>query len=167
MAITLRRSNRLIDASFAWNLLRELGEFYPGLSDWFWNKCAPGIVTGTGMLLLAEDDDRLVGIALGKRDETNGETKLRCVRVVPDYQNRGVGILLIDRALAELGCTLPFCSVSEEMFHDYARLLVNRYGFELTRVERGIYRPGKLEYVFNGQKAAGDLSLKTPYGLAA
>lgn len=173
MTISIRRSDRLTDASFAWNLLVELGEFYPGLSDWFWNKCAPGIVAGTGLLLLAEDDERpagsrIIGVALGKKGQHahGGETKLRCVRVIPEYQNRGVGILLIDRALQELGTGRPFCSVSEEMFHDYARLLINRYGFSVTRVERGLYRPGKLEYVFNGQPSDA-LQQQTPYGVAA
>ena len=170
--ITVRRSDRLIDASFAWNLLEELGEFYPALSDWFWNKCVPGIVAGHGVLLLAEDDERpagnrIVGIALGKRAHgTAEETKLRCIRVIPEYQCRGIGILLIDRALEELGTDRPFCSVSEEMFHDYARLLINRYGFQVTRVERGLYRPGKLEYVFNGTPTDA-LQQKTPYGIAA
>lgn len=169
--ITVRRSDRLIDASFAWNLLRELGEFYPGLSDWFWNKCVPGIVAGQGVLLLAEDDERpagqqIIGIVLGKKGSDTEETKLRCVRVIPEYQCRGVGILLIDRALQELGTQQPFCSVSEEMFHDYARLLINHYGFRVTRVERGLYRPGKLEYVFNGRPEDA-LQQKTPYGIAA
>jgi N-acetylglutamate synthase-like GNAT family acetyltransferase len=88
-----------------------------------------------------------VGIALGKRTES--ETKLRCVRVLPSHQNSGIGLRLIDRMLEALECENPHCSVAEELLHTYSRAFVNRYGFELTKVDKGMYRAGKLEYGFN------------------
>ena len=43
----------------------------------------------------------------------------------------------------------PVVTVAEEMIHLYSRSFVNRYGFELTDVNKGLYRPKKLEYCFN------------------
>jgi len=129
-------------------LLRSLDAYYPDFQDWYINTVAPGVVTGTDMLLVAREGERLVGVALGKRTRT--ETKLRCVRVLPEFQNTGLGLRLIDRALQELECEKPHCTVAEEMLHLYSRVFVNRYGFSLDAVEKGVYRPGKLEYRFNG-----------------
>ncbi|KWT98009.1 hypothetical protein APY03_0680 [Variovorax sp. WDL1] len=39
--------------------------------------------------------------------------------------------------------------MAEEMLHIYSRAFVNRYGFALSAVENGRYRPGRLEYAFN------------------
>ncbi|PNG50522.1 MULTISPECIES: GNAT family N-acetyltransferase [unclassified Variovorax] len=107
----------------------------------------PGLAAGSDILLLAKEADHVVGVALGKRGEE--ETKLRCVRVLPAYHQSGVGIRLIDRMLHELECERPHCTVAEEMLHIYSRAFVNRYGFALSAVENGRYRPGRLEYAFN------------------
>ena len=169
MSISIRRSHRLIDASRAWPLLDSLSGLYPDLADWYWNKAVPGIVTGHGALIVAETDEDpgnpVIGLALGRKPtDGDGETKLQCVRVAPGHQRRGIGARLLERAFAELGSDQPFCSVSEEMLHLVAPLFINRFGFTLTRVGQGIYRPDKLEYQFNGDH---DLRRKTPYGAAA
>lgn len=129
-------------------LLRSLDAYYPDFEHWYVNTVAPGVVTGSDTLLLAWDGPRIAGVALGKR--TSRETKLRCVRVVPEWQNTGLGLRLIDRMLDELECDRPHCTVAEELFHQYSRPFIHRYGFELSGVDKGAYRKGKLEYRFNG-----------------
>lgn len=146
--ITYRSTNRFVDAFRAFEVMRGLDAYYPDFDEWFVNKAVPGIVAGTDGLILAEDGSRIVGVALWK--ETPEETKLRCVRVLPSHRRRGVGLRLIDRALAAMKLKRPVFSVAEEMIHEYARIFVNRYGFTVTKVEKGLYRPGRLEYVFNG-----------------
>lgn len=84
---------------------------------------------------------------MGKRAAT--ERKLRCVRVLPEVQNRGVGLRLIERMFDELETETPHCTVAEEMLGQYSRAFVNRYGFQLSCVDKGRYRPAKLEYAFN------------------
>jgi hypothetical protein len=51
--------------------------------------------------------------------------------------------------LRELNDDKPHCTVSEEMLHLYSRAFINHYRFDLGRVDKGAYRPNKLEYVFN------------------
>jgi len=146
--ITLSSSRRLADIHFARQLMMGLEQHYPEFDHWFVNRCMPGILIGEDSLILAKQKDRVIGVALGKK--TPSETKLRCVRVLPEHQNTGVGLRLIDAMLLELGSDKPHCTVSEEMLHLYSRAFVNHYGFDLSGVEKGLYRPGKLEYVFNG-----------------
>ena len=127
-------------------MLQSLDVLYPDISYWYTNTVIPGLVLGNDVLLLAKDGGRTVGMALGKRSAE--ERKLRCVRVMPDVQNRGVGLKLIERMFVELEDEHPACSVAEEMLGLYSRAFVNRYGFRLNEVDRR-YRPGKLEYHFN------------------
>jgi hypothetical protein len=150
--IAYRTTQRLADAVRAFQVVRDLDAYYPDFVDWWFNKAVPGVVTGSDGLLLAEEHGQIVGVALWKKAEN--EAKLRCVRVVPQVAGRGLGIHLIDRALKSLGCDKPVVTVSEEKMHDYARIFVNRFDFDLSRVEKGLYRQGKLEYIFNGPLAS-------------
>lgn len=136
-----------VQAFMALPMLRSLDNLYPDFGHWYINKVIPGVVLGTDKLLMAKEDGRLVGVALGKK--TDSETKLRCVRVLPEYQNTGLGVRLIDQMLENLECEQPHCTVAEELFHTYSRLFVRRYGFRLNDVMKGAYRPQKLEYSFN------------------
>lgn len=128
-------------------MLKFLDDFYPGFETWYRSKVIPGFASTENVLLLASDGDAIVGVALGKK--TQDETKLRCVRVTDGYQNTGLGIRLIDQMISVLECEKPACTVSEEMLHAYSRAFVNRYGFQLSQVDKGLYRKGKLEYIFN------------------
>ncbi|MBC8737426.1 GNAT family N-acetyltransferase [Paraburkholderia sp. UCT31] len=145
--ISYQRSNRLVDGVVAYNMLRNLGGLYPDFEYWFINKCLPGIMVGTDELILARDREHVIGVALGKKSE--GETKLRCVRVAPGRENSGVGIHLVEHMLKALDCDRPMCTVAEEHLHQFSRPFINHFGFSLTQVEKGMYRRGKLEYVFN------------------
>lgn len=141
------QTRSLVDAFLAKDLLSSLDVHYPGFEHWYINKCMPGVLVGDDVMIVAKDQGKLVGVALGKKRED--ETKLRCVRVLPQYQNRGAGLHLIDRMLKALDCDKPHCTVSEELLHQYSRAFVNRYHFDLTEVVKGLYRKQKLEYVFN------------------
>lgn len=136
------------EALLALPLLRSLDAYYPDFSHWYLTTVMPGVVLGKDVLLLARSTDgAIAGIALGKKSES--ETKLRCIRVLPQHQQSGLGIKLIDRMIVELECEKPHCTVAEEMLHLYSRAFVNRYGFALSAVEKGAFRQGKLEYGFN------------------
>lgn len=145
--ITYQRSSRLADAMLAGNLLQGLDNYYPDFGFWFINKCMPGILLGDDIFIVAREHNRIIGVALGKASKE--ETKLRCVRVLPEYQHRGIGLHLIDKTLTALDCDRPLCTVSEEMLHLYSRAFINHFNFDLSTVNKGMYRPGKLEYVFN------------------
>lgn len=149
--ISIVRTNRLADAVLAFEVVKGLKNLYPGLGFWYNNKVVPGIVTGEDILIVAKDRDKIVGVSLGKKRDY--ETKLRMVRVDPEYQKSGLGLKLVDKMLVALDCDKPFCTVSEEMLHDFSRPFINKYKFTLSTVQKGMYRPRKLEYVFNEPEA--------------
>lgn len=148
------QTSRLTDVLLSLAMLKHLNELYPGFHGWFVNKAMPGIITGNDILICAKEHDQIIGVALGKKRED--ETKIRCIRVAPAYQNRGVGLHLIDGMLTALGEDKPHCTVAEEMMHDYSRAFIERYHFALTAVTKGVYRRGKLEYGFNVPKNLAD-----------
>ncbi len=148
--IVYEHTARLTDALLALNVLTPISALYPEFRDWYINRAMPGVVSGNDILIVAKDGPHIVGVALSKAHED--ETKLRCVRVSPHYAGRGIGLHLIDRSLEALGCDKPLCTVPQEMIDEYSRAFVNRYHFNLSRVDRGAYRPGKLEYIFNSSE---------------
>ena len=103
-------------------------------------------------MMIAEDADQIIGMCMGRFDTCGGGTKLRCIRVLEDYQKRGVGIHLIDKMLKLIEDDKPLCTVPEPMLHDLSRIMVNYFDFDLTEVIKGLYKPGVLEYVFNGEQ---------------
>lgn len=143
----IEQSNSVSLAYEALPLLRSLDQLYPGFQDWYLKTVIPGLALGRDKLLVALDGPRIIGVALGKR--ADDETKLRCVRVIPEFEHSGVGIRLIDNMLDVLECEKPHCTVAEEMLHSYSRAFVQRYGFQLSAVDKGRYRRGVLEYSFN------------------
>jgi len=131
--------------------LEPISRMYPGFSSWYWDKVVPGILMGEDKIIMAETSKGdLVGVSVIKK--SIAEHKLRSVRLTERFQNKGFGLYLIDESLKQLGVDKPIASVAEEMINDYSRILVNRYGFDLTHVYNGLYRKGVLEYEFNGFK---------------
>ena len=130
--------------------------YYPGFYTWWHRKVS--VSESSGQIVLgAFDAAKLFGVAFGKRE--GHEVKMQCVCVHQDHQGGGLGIQLMDRLLEQLAERHPLCTVSEEMLHPhffpwakrvlYSRVFVKRYGFSLDSVDKGLYRPGKLEYIFN------------------
>ena len=155
--ISYRTSKSIFDCYRAYELTSGIDTFYPDFKDWFWNKVVPSTITGDSEIILAEEHDQVIGIAMVKQGQT---PKIRCLRVRTEYAGRGVGIHLIDRSLKLLDCDKPEVTVPEEKIHELSRILVNRFSFDLKHVDRGLYRPGKLEYQFNGMS---DQRLKSLY----
>ena len=139
------KTNNAIEALLVLPFIASIDAYYPDIKEWYINTVVPGISTSDDVLLIAKEGSSIHGIALAKNSD---ECKLRCVRVSPDYQNSGLGIRLIDKALSLIG-DKPKVSVCQELFHDYSRAFITRYNFELSSVIKGKYRQHKLEYYFN------------------
>lgn len=116
---------------------------YPNFSSWI-SKLKNDSQTPISTVF---DGDNLIGICIGKKTEC--EKKIRLLRVHPRYQNKGIGIKLIDSMIEQLETEKPHCTVPEEQIHKFSRIFVSRYGFSLDDVVKGVYRKRKLEYFFN------------------
>lgn len=124
-------------------ILHGVDSHYPDIDKWL-KSLVPGDETP---IITVERNGIVVGICIGKN--TIEEKKLRCVRVHEDYQNSGIGIRMIDKMMDIIQCDKPLCTVPEEQLHQFSRMFINRYGYSLDEVNKGMYRKGKLEYVFN------------------
>lgn len=136
--------------------LKILDNYYPDFEDWYYNKIIPNILQSNGTALALFEKNDIVGISIFK------ENKLQALRIFENFQNTGKGIYLIDETLKQMNNEKPFCTVSEEMIHEYSRIFINRYNFNVDRVEKNMYRKGKLEYIFNNDNFSKS---KTEYGV--
>lgn len=157
MTITYRVTKNIFDCRSVYDLTASVDVYYPEFQNWFWNKVVPTVITGDSEIIVAEEHDQMVGVIMTKGGD---DPKIRCLRVREDYANRGIGIHLLDKGLKAVNSDKPIITVPEERIHDLSRILVNRFSFDLLRVEKGLYRPGKLEYQFNGKD---DQKIKSLY----
>ena len=155
--LTFKNASNILDLKNTYEILTKLEDNYPDFYDWYWNKIIPDIMLGSGQVILAFNNDDLIGVSILK---DSVEKKLRALRITEQYQNKGYGLYLIDESLKRLGCDKPLCSVSENMINDYSRIFINRYEFDLTHVYKNLYLKNVLEYEFNGKK---ELKNKTNY----
>lgn len=144
--ITYKQVATLTETALALNVLRPISTYYPEFEYWYVNQVMPGVLVGSDVMIVAEDKARIVGVGIGRMDNP----KLRCIRVDPEYHAQGLGIHLIDKVLHAIDCDKPKCTVAEEMMHSFSRILINRFGFSLSKVDKGLYRRNRLEYIFNG-----------------
>lgn len=130
----------------AMDFLHALSGTYPGIETWFTQKVIPGLSRGTRHIVRVERDDKLVGVGIAKNED--GEQKLCTIRVHPSFQNRGIGIRIIDELLEWLNTEYPLVTVCEEHIGAFNKIFAH-YGFVVTSVSMDLYRPGKAEFIFN------------------
>lgn len=146
MTITLEQVKDPVQALLSKPFITGLDPFYPNISDWYHYQVVGRLDDNESVLIHAYDGGRLVGVSIAKR---GSQTKLRCVRVTKDLEGIGLGIRLINHTLELLEQERPLITVSEELFHQYSRAFHHYYNFKLEQVAKGLYRKGKLEYVYN------------------
>lgn len=152
----IEKAETLFQLTEILSLIKTLESFYPDVEHWYINKVIPRVMLGEDIVLVLKDDsEKLAGVAIGKKTET--ESKLCCLKVIEDFQSRGYGIKLIKNMLRELGNDYPHCSVSEDLFHIYSQLFVNHFGWSVDDVKEDVYKKGKLEYYFNGKMKVKDM----------
>lgn len=127
--------------------LNEMSFYYPEFYNWLTNKVLPGLMTGERSIILEHRQHQLAGVSILK--DTIDEKKLCCLRVLPAFQGKGVGIKLFDRTFEELVTESPLLSISEETAPKFQKIL-NYYGFKVEEEYPDYYRPSKTEYSFNG-----------------
>lgn len=129
----------------AYAALAHLSGFYPGFKDWYWNKVVPGLGE-TRNLDIARRDGRIVAVCISKKTEL--ERKVCTLWVSPSHRGTGLGVRMLMDAMAWLGTTKPALTVCEERYLSFASILKG-LGFPPPRAVVDLYRPGKIEYLYN------------------
>lgn len=141
-----RMQESKVGSSQVLNFLMPLSNSYPLFEIWFKSKVLPGLPLRTRHIVTIERHGGVAAVGIGKRE--NGERKVCTIRVDPAYEGRGLGIRVLDYLLDWLDTDFPLATVSEEKMPLFERIF-ERYGFMLSSVENGLYRPGRVEFVFN------------------
>jgi hypothetical protein len=128
--------------------LMQMSDAYPGIDQWFLNKVVPNLGT-TRYITTIKRHGNIVAVGIAKNED--GEKKLCTVRVADAFKNRGLGVRVMDDLMKYVNTNYPLATVCEEMMPSFDRIF-SKYGFCLTSVVNGMYRKGKVEFVFNEQK---------------
>lgn len=136
-----------------------LRESYPGFDRWLWQKVVPGLHSGERTIIVETRNGRAAGLLIVKHTES--EKKLCTLRVREDYESRGLGVRLFERAFDILRTERPLLSVSEAAFPKFARLF-GHFGFERHASYKGLYVPAIEEFSYNGLLGTGCVRLADP-----
>lgn len=120
---------------------------YPDFQGWFYGKVVPGLRNGERSIIPWTIDSKFAGIAICKRGPI--ERKLCTLWISPDVRARGVAAKLARDAFAWIGDSKPLFTVPEERSAEFAGL-VEGWAFSKPTAYTGLYRAGRVEYVFNG-----------------
>lgn len=142
-------ANPPIDPAYVFDMLVKAGVagLYPDFQGWFYGKVVAGLRIGERCIIPWTIDGRLAGIAICKR--TPMERKLCTLWVSPNVRARGVAGKLARDAFAWMGDSKPLFTVPEERSGEFSGL-VEAWSFPKATAYDGLYRTGRIEYVFNG-----------------
>ncbi|HFC8497723.1 TPA: GNAT family N-acetyltransferase [Neisseria subflava] len=127
--------------------LKMLSEQYPNVSNWLERKVLTGLYDGTRSILLEWRDGKIAGLAILKNEIE--EKKLCCLRIMPEFQNKGIGIKLFQRSFAVLRTEKPLLSVSEQKLSEFEKIF-NYFGFVQTEKYFDLYKQNTIEISYNG-----------------
>ena len=117
----------------------------------------PELSLGKRTVVLEERDDKSAGLLILKH--TAEERKLCTLRVRPEFENRGLGLRLFDKAFEILDTSRPLLSVSDQNLPKFSKIF-DYFGFICEASYRDLYVPESQELAFNG--VLKSVSLKIP-----
>lgn len=128
-------------------ILDDIQTYYPDFKKWYSTKVIPGLINNSREIITEYRNNQLIGIAIIKKEKD--EKKICTIKVIPEYQNKGIGIKLFKKSLKALNTDKPFVTVPEERFNEFHKIFTH-FGFTLTQIKEDYYRKGKKEYIYNG-----------------
>ncbi|MER9107680.1 hypothetical protein NKH95_27610 [Mesorhizobium sp. M0848] len=132
--------------------LSSVNSFYPGFSQWFRGRVIGEIDGPARRIFVSRDQCSINGVAIAKR---GAEAKLCTLWVSPIGRHSGVARSLASDVFDWIGTEKPLFTVPEERLDEF-RGLLRLWDFGQPQRMLGYYRPGKIEYIFNG---SGNLNL--------
>lgn len=133
--------------NYVFTELKKLSWQYPNFESWLDEKVLTGLYDGTRSIIVEWREDKIAGVAILKHDST--EKKLCCLIIMPDFQNKGIGIKLFKKAFSVLGTDKPLLSISEDKLPEFEKIF-NYFGFVKTETYPNLYNPNSTEISYNG-----------------
>lgn len=136
--------------------LSDLSKDYPDFVKWYTDKIIPGIEKGEREIILRHQAGRVSGIAILKNtspvndiQEESNERKICCLRVLPEYQNRGIGVKLFIRSMDRLETDKPLLSISSNNLNRFKNIM-DYFNFKQYQHYPDLYRKNSEEISYNG-----------------
>jgi hypothetical protein len=120
---------------------------YPDYKGWFLDKQVPGIYDGSRNIIVAHINDRVVGFANLKKDET--EKKICTLYIAPSFRKNKIGDILVEQAMSWLECENPLITIPTSKLGGYIRI-AHKYNWIVTDIKDGLYRINDPEVILNG-----------------
>lgn len=131
------------------NHLKLLTSYYPNFDSWLENKVFMGLYKNERQIILEWREDLLAGIAIVKND--GFEKKICCLRVQPEFQNKGLGIKLFEKSMSLLETDKPLLSISDNHVNlDNYLKIFQYFGFKQSAIYPDLYMKNATELAFNG-----------------
>ena len=136
--------------------LSDLSKDYPDFVKWYTDKIIPGIEKGDREILLRHQHGRVSGIVILKNTLLNedsvkdpSERKICCLRVLPEYQNQGIGVKLFIRSMDRLETDKPLLSISSNNLNRFKNIM-DYFNFKQYQHYPDLYRKNSEEISYNG-----------------
>lgn len=127
--------------------MESLSYLYPNIEQWYWKVFANGFLQDQRKIILAkESSGDLAGFCLLKNDSF--EKKICTFYICPEYRESGLGRKLLPIAVSTLGEKNIIITVSDSV-NPSLNPLLSHNGFEVEKVESGLYLPKNNEIIYN------------------
>lgn len=131
-----------------YKLTKHLNELYPGYKDWFYNKQIKGCLKQDRNIIFVKNiSGKIIAVSCLKKD--NEERKICTFFVMDEYNNQGIGNILMKASIGYLETTKPLITLTEDKVLMFKKM-ITKYNWQLTEVLSGIYKKEKKEFCFNG-----------------
>ena len=130
-----------------YNLLNSNVKDYPNIFHWYYTKVVPNLNKTREIIVAIDESNQIVGFTIVKNEE---EKKICSLYVIPQYRNKGIGTLLLNKAMVVLKMRKPLITVNNKVL-DYYLPLFTKLGYNLRHTYRDYYVKDVVEYCFNGK----------------
>lgn len=84
------------DVYLLYHYLKEAKAYYPNFDIWYYTNVVPSINNRSKQIITISENNVIKGISIVKLQD---EKKLCTLKVMDNYQNKGIGIRLFEKAL--------------------------------------------------------------------
>lgn len=126
-----------------YRLTSYIHEQYPNHLEWFYGKCIPRVLDGTGEIIFYLDGYQIIGVSILKNDSL--EKKICTFMISEEYRKKGYSKLLLEDSFQFLGTTKPVITIPKFRIPEF-QSIIDAYGWEQTEEITNYSSP---EYGFN------------------
>lgn len=128
-------------------IIEECDDKYPGIDLWFDKKVIKGLKEKERSGILLFHGTEIIGASVNKKGK---DAKLCSLRIKPDFENSGLGTLLMALSIFELRNSESIHFTIPESLWDEKRSFFKKYGFSFEKNIKKVYRTYEDELICRG-----------------